>query len=111
MADAKILKADYKYVPVDPEPGFSPIRNKAIVQKTIEKYEKMRKKSFAKFGDQTAERIDVLASWITSPNHSGKPLDQYISRRYLGQLAGEKILSRLEKLKKFRMEHPNVIIT
>jgi hypothetical protein len=105
----KIAKADYKFVPINPEPGFSPVRNKMIIDKTIEKYEKRRKKAVKNFQDTAAERIDVIATWLTSMKGSNKPIDKYISRQYMSKLVGEKIMAKLDMLKKFHNEHPNII--
>jgi len=104
-------KADWKFMKPDPDPGFDPIKNKMVIERTIRNYDKLRKMREKMFRENIGERVDVLSSWVKSIKGQNKPIDRYITKKYMTELAGEKIMSKLERLKKFRAEHPNILIS
>ena len=82
-----------------PELGFSPRRNKSVVEGTIKKYELMRKRKMADFVDKLRERTDAAASFLKSRLVSSNPkaVDRYFGKTYLAHLRGEDIKTQLIK--------------
>lgn len=90
-----IAKVDYKFVPSSPDPGFSPERNKAIIEGTIKKYEKVRAQKMKKWREGVAERSDALAQYFTSPKFLSTPFGKYFGKKWMAYLRGEKILDEV----------------
>lgn len=91
-----IPEQDYKYFVAKPDPSFSPQRNKAIIQETINKTDKF----FAGIGkvinDNLAERIDMLTYYGTYRMNKGtKSFKEYVGGKAYSQLIGERILSKV----------------
>ncbi len=87
-----ISKSDWKYVPVDAEPGFSPEKNKAVVERTIKKYEAMRKAKMKQWVSGVQERTDALATFFKSRAFRlGTPAEKYFGKKWMAYLRGEKI--------------------
>ncbi len=99
MKIGEIDPLDKRFWPVNPDPDFSPEKNKAVIEKSIAKYEAKRAKEKNKFVDQLRERTDAVASWLTSPHGAigGNPLERYFSRRYLAHLRGKEIVERIQE--------------
>jgi len=99
----KLSQKDKKFYLHDPEPGFSPERNKAIVDKTIKKYEAMRALKRRLFNDQLLERTDAIASYLTSNEgaHRERSPERYFGKRYLAYLRGEEIVDEIRERVKF----------
>ena len=88
----KIPKVDWKYVPTDSEPGFSPEKNKQVIDRTIKKYEAMRKAKMKEWVGGVQERTDALASFFKSKAfQSGVPAERYFGRKWMAYLRGEQI--------------------
>jgi len=94
---------DKKFWPKEPEPGFSPERNRQVVDKSIEKYEAMRKKKMALFTENLKERTDALASYLAGGSglQRNRSLEQYFGKRYLAHLRGEDITDELRERLRF----------
>lgn len=92
---------DYKKFFVESgEPGFSPERNKAIIEKSIRKYEAMRKLKMKEHTDGVAERTDAILHFLKSDAvHSTNPLEKYFGRNTLAYLRGEQIRDKLDRLR------------
>jgi hypothetical protein len=98
-----IHRSDWKYIPKDPEPGFSPERNKRIIEDTIQKYEKTRARKLKEFQDNLAERSDAVATYLTSRYMGSSPtaMERYFGRRNLAYLRGDQIREKLQRLVHF----------
>ena len=89
---------DRKWFVESGEPGFSPERNKAIVEASIKKYEAQRAKKYAQFRENLMVRSDALATWAKDTRHgweSGKPADRYFGRRMMAYLRGDTVRGEL----------------
>lgn len=76
---------------------FSPAHNRAVVDRTIMKYEAMVESRKRAYTEQVAERSDAIVSYLRSnAANAGKPIEQYISEKELARLRGER---RVEKIK------------
>lgn len=99
MADlTKNQKLDYqKWFKEGGDVGFSPERNKAIVEKTIRKHELniMRKKK--DYAEAVRERADAVATYLKSLSN-GKELsvERYFGKRELAKLRGQQIIQKLQ---------------
>jgi hypothetical protein len=79
------------------DPGFSPERNKQVVERSILKYEAMRKAKNRQYEEQIGERAEAVAMYLKSNMaNNGSPIEAYISERELARLRGQK---RLEKMR------------
>ena len=89
---------DRKFWPDKPDPGFSPDRNKFVIESTIKKYEAMRAKKLKEFREGVAERAYAIASYLTSRYgaHSSTPIQRYFGKRYLAELRGQNIINKLK---------------
>lgn len=89
-------KRDYQLYYIEGgDPGFSPERNNEVVERTIKKYEKLRKKKQAKFQESVNERADALATYITSLKN-GTPMERYFGKREMARLRGERVMKILK---------------
>ena len=85
-----------KYYLNIPEYGFSPTRNKMIVENSIKKYEAMRRKQKEKLRDPYAERADAVVSYLRFADRKpGYELEKYFSKSYLAYLRGVDILREM----------------
>ena len=111
----KIQPEDKKFWLDEPEPGFSPERNEAVVNNTIKKYEKKQLEKRKEAWDGIRERAHAISYWLTSRHGalSSKPLDKYFGRKYLAKLRGEDIIKRIRVRQNphANMELRNKIIT
>lgn len=81
------------------EVGFSPERNKAIVEGTIKKYEIKRRRQIAAFRDQVAERSDAVATYLQHVAQGGDDnIDKYFGKKELSRLRGEDKLAKLKRM-------------
>lgn len=96
----KINKSDWKYVPVDPEEGFSAEHNQRVIDRTIKKSEEYRRKREKEFDDNLRERSSALAQYLKSLQ-SGKStsVEEYFGKSYLTHLKGQNILERIKRAK------------
>lgn len=80
----------------DPK-NFSPERNKAIVEKTIEEYEAMRRKKMEEKVDHYGERADAVVTYLKSLDrgHGESNLEKYFGKRMLAYLRGQQIRDQL----------------
>jgi hypothetical protein len=89
-----MINDDKKFYLMTPDPGFSPERNKRIIQKTIEKYEQEKLKRMRLYKDKLGERTDAVATYLCSrAADSNKPIERYIGKKELAYLQGKKIMS------------------
>lgn len=95
--DLKLIKPeDYRYIVKNPDPSFSPTRNKAIINETVRDTEKFFTEIVEKLDDEMGERIDILATYGTYRfNRGEKSFDKYAGKKLVARLVGEKILERV----------------
>lgn len=92
--------ADRRFWPDKPDIGFSPERNKKIIEGTIKKYEANRVKKLKFFKKALGERVDAAASYLTGRYgaHRSKPIEKYFTKRYLAELRGKEIVDELRRV-------------
>lgn len=96
-----ISNPDYQRFYVhDPDPNFSPERNKWIVEESIRRYEAFRKKKFKKVREGIAERSEAVASYLTSIHgaESKNSVERYFGKRTLAYLRGLEITDRIRAM-------------
>ncbi len=88
---------DQKFYLEVPDEGFSPEKNKAIVENSIKKYELKRAKMKKEAVEFYRERADASASWlrVRSKGYNGG-LDRYFGLNMLAHLRGDQILAELK---------------
>ena len=94
----KITKEDHRrYFKEKGDPGFSPKRNKVVIEGTIKKYEANRKRKMQEFTNTLRERTSAVAQYLTSEHgaRSDKPVEKYFGKRILAQLRGDEIRNEI----------------
>lgn len=87
---------DQKFFKPEGDPGFSPARNKHIIDETIKDYELNRNRKMRDYEKALKERTDAVACYLTSPHGAGsKPVEKYFGRKWLIKLRGEQLLERI----------------
>ena len=92
-------RSDYqRFFQQEPD-GFSPERNKYIVEKTIEDYDKKRAERMKEAVEKYEERATAIAAWLghTMLEHegAGHDMEKYFGKRMLAHLRGEQIREEL----------------
>jgi hypothetical protein len=92
---------DYKkYFIEKGDPGFSPARNKFVVEKTIAKMDKMRQEKHKQWVEGFRERADAVETYLSSRIAQGNtPIEKYFGKRWMSYLRGQKIM-KIIKTKK-----------
>lgn len=88
---------DYRYINPNPDPDFSPERNKAIVDQTIREATAYLTDFDRILDDTWKERRDILKSYAihTLSKGGSQSLEKYIGRAQYEALVGEKLLSKI----------------
>ena len=105
--DEKIDKADWKYVPVDPEDGFDAEHNRRVIRKTIRKHEKTKRVKDRQYTELVAERTSALAQYLKSlqTGKTTSSAEKYFGQKELTYLRGQEIMDELyERQKKKERE-------
>jgi hypothetical protein len=99
MKTDRIDKVDLKYVPVDPEAGFSPEHNRDVIKRTIEWTEKMAAKKDREYQDSLRERTSAFAQYATDfeKGRTDTKIEKYFGKDYLTYLRGQQILDKIKK--------------
>jgi hypothetical protein len=101
------IKANKKYYKATPDAGFSPARNKQIIEDSIKAYEANRAKRRKEYAGKLDERSDAVASYFQHVNQrGGSSLEKYFGRRELARLQGRKIYEKITN-GKIRFEEVN----
>lgn len=92
-----IAPEDKRFILKVAEPGFSPERNKAIVEQTITDYEVSLVKRGKQFDEHYAERADAVITYLRSldKGQATSNLERYFGRKMLAHLRGQQIRDRL----------------
>jgi hypothetical protein len=88
---------DYRLINPNPDPDFSPERNKALVEETIREADAYHKSYALVLGESWEEKKDVLSSYAryTIGRGGAQNLKNYVGKREYEILVGEKVLSKL----------------
>jgi acetylornithine/succinyldiaminopimelate/putrescine aminotransferase len=102
MADVRsgLDPRDYRFINPNPDPDFSPERNKAIVAETIKETDKFLA-DIGKIKDEKGRNIlDILSHYAVNTIGKGKSqsIKQYLGRKQYEALIGEKILSKVRTM-------------
>ena len=99
MSDPRNMVApeDRKFILETPDDGFSPERNKFIIEKSIKDYEAMRAKKMKAHDDAYAERADAIATYLNGLAMGGRSssIEKYFGKRTLAYLRGDEIRQKL----------------
>lgn len=89
---------DYKkWYKETPEVGFSPNRNKAVIEESIRKAEAMRLRKGKDYIEQIRERSDAVVSYLKRVSMGmEKSVEAYFGRSELARLRGEKIVQEMQ---------------
>ena len=96
-----ISKEDYRrFYVTDPDSGFSPERNKAIVEGTIKKVLQNHIDRRKDFNEQLYERSDAVMSYIKRlvQDHKEYDVETYLGKKYLSELRGQRKLAKIRGL-------------
>lgn len=89
------------------EPGFSPERNKQIIENTIKKTDAIRAKKMRQYRENVQERADAVATYLKSRVAEGNtPIEKYFGKKWMSHLRGQKILQILKS--KYQPKHKRV---
>lgn len=111
MADVRsgLDPKDYKFINPNPDPDFSPERNKAIIDETIQETNRFFR-DFGKVRNADGQnRLDILKSYAihTLSKGGSQSLRQYLGKQQYEALIGEKILSKLRIAETVNRLHGN----
>ena len=89
-------KRDAKFILDVPDKGFSPQRNKAVIERSIAKYEAMRAKKMKIFQEGIGERSEAVASFLEHVKQDKHhDIDRYFGPSMLAKLRGSEIIDTL----------------
>jgi hypothetical protein len=96
--DTLIQSEDYRYFIEKPNKNFSPQRNKAIIQETIQETDKYFRGIGKVIDDNLGERIDLISTYATKRLGGGmtKSFADYVGKETISRLIGEKILEKIK---------------
>lgn len=102
---------DKKYILDVPDAGFSPERNKFIIEQSIKDYEAMRAKKYKDQVEQYEERADAVVTYLKSLNKGAgeSNMERYFGRKNLAYLRGEEIREKLMAGMTVRDQDGNII--
>ena len=78
------------------EDGFSPERNKKVVEDSLKKYEAARRNKIREFRSALGERTQALAFFFKSRFHASS-VEKYFGKRWLAYLRGQRIREVLQE--------------
>lgn len=90
-------KDDLKFYLKNPDPNFSPQRNKFVVESTIKKHDALIKKKKDMLKDPYMERADAVVTYLKTIERGGvdSKLERFFSKKYLAFLRGDDIRKEL----------------
>ena len=87
MGDPRNMVAteDKRFILETPDDGFSPERNKFIIEQSIKEYEAMRAKKMKAHDDEYAERADAVVSYLRALSRGGSNanIEKYFGKKPL----------------------------
>lgn len=89
---------DYrKWYNEKPEEGFSPDRNKKVIEDSIKKFNLMRQRKHTDYIEQLRERSDAVVSYLKRVEMGmEKDVDKYFGRSELARLRGQQITQEIQ---------------
>ena len=102
----KIVKEDYKFVPVDVDSGFNADHNKKVIEETIRINDRNRRLKVSDYKDKLRARTDAVANYVKSVDNGETSSDvlKFFGRKEIARLRGEEIretiLGKLSNAKK-----------
>lgn len=99
----KIAKSDYKFVPLDPEVGFSEEHNKKVIEEVIKESEAYARKKRRMHAEAVDERAQAIAQYLKDVDMGGKETDvkKYFGEDHLNYLKG---LSKMEQIRQIYVQ-------
>lgn len=99
MADVRsgLDPKDYRFINPNPDPDFSPERNKATIAETIRETDKFLQ-DMDKIKDEKGRKLlDILSHYAVATLGRGesKSIKQYLGKQQYNAIIGEKILSKI----------------
>lgn len=97
--EKSVLDIDYKkFLIPEGEIGFSPARNKAIIEDSIKRYDLMKARRQKDYMEQVRERANAVTTYLfdTKAQQTGTPVEKYFGKRTLAALRANKIVSTLQ---------------
>ena len=97
MKKTKISPLDFKFVPKDPDPNFSPAKNRKVIREVIKATEATRRKKGREHNDAYQERAEAVTSYLKSldTGRSNSDILKYFGRREMARLKGKEVLEKL----------------
>jgi hypothetical protein len=87
---------DYRYINPNPDPLFSPERNRAVVEETIRDTEKYFDVFRTAKDEDLENRVDILSSYARYRFNKGtKQIEEYVGKDLMNKLIGERLLSKI----------------
>jgi hypothetical protein len=91
-----ISKKDKKFVLDIPDEGFSPQRNRQVIENSIKKYEAKRAERMKAFREGISERAEAVTSfWHHVNQGKHNDIDRYFGPQMLAKLRGADIIDEL----------------
>lgn len=90
-----ISQTDWKYVSVDPDPGFSEEHNKRVIAEVIRKNEVLFARKERERKQKVKERSGAIASYVKNVKDNTS-LEGYFGKKYLTELRGQQIIDKLK---------------
>lgn len=100
----EIVEADFKFVPVDPEPGFDPAHNRRVMEATIKKTNDRERRLKKEYMEKVEERVDAGLSLLKkmadvkfnpATDDASALAMKHFGRKELARLRGEQIRQEL----------------
>ena len=93
-----IAPQDLKFANVNPDPGFDPEHNRAVIEKTIKENEKLVRARNRDAEEGNKERINALSTYLRSISTGGKSTDRekFFGKKYLAYLRGSEVMQRIK---------------
>lgn len=109
MTTSDLDPKDYRYIVEKPDASFSPARNKAVIQETIDSSERYFKKLHTLLDDQLGERIEAVSAYGCYRFNKGeKSVKDYLGKRIYTELVGERIIEKLKVMETVNRLNNNV---
>lgn len=98
MKPLKVDRKDWKFVPKNPDIGFSAEHNKRIIDEVIEETDKVRKRKLREHDEKLKERTDAVAQYLHNiAQGSNSSILKYFGRKHLAYLRGKEIMQEIQK--------------
>ena len=98
----EIQQKDFRFVPKDAEAGFSPERNRKVIEDTIVKTDRRLAQLKKEYSEQVEERVDAVSYFLMNlikhksyTSDPTKAAEYYFGRKELARLRGEEIAEQI----------------